>query len=85
MRAVVPTAPGELSLNFSWLPTFIGANGPLKRELEKELSHQIVGKPWNEETFDFAHELVLEYLEKKFKIEGLRELLDGLKYIPDGT
>jgi hypothetical protein len=84
MRAVVVTGPGELELNYMMLPTFIGMNAALKKELEAVVKPLIEGKPWTESTVDEAHELVLDFLEKKFPpIAGLRDYLDGLKYVTD--
>lgn len=84
MRAVVVTAPGTLELNFTFLPTFIGMNALLTRELEQAVQNKIVGKEWSEETFDFAHDLVLDFLSAKFpELVGLREYLDALKYVAE--
>lgn len=84
MRLVVATAPGELELNYMMLPTFIGMNASLKKELEEALRPHIEGQPWTETTLDQAHDLVLDFLEKKFPaLQGLRDYLDGLKYMTD--
>lgn len=84
MRVIVAVGPGEVELNYTMLPTFIGINAALKRELEDTLRPLIEGQPWTEETFDRAHELVLDFLEKKFSaLRGLRDYLDGLKYVSD--
>jgi len=81
MRAIVITGPGQAELNWSWLPTWIGINGALKKEIEKDLSNQIVGKPLDDRSLDEASELVIDFLCKKFPLEGLRDYLDGLKFV----
>lgn len=84
MRAIVVVGPGEIELNYTFLPTFIGMNAILKKELEDELRPLIEGQPWTEAYLDQAHEYVLDFLEKRFSsIHGLREFLDGLKYVTD--
>jgi hypothetical protein len=81
VRAVVSTEPGKLELNFMWLPTFIGLNSKMKIELEKELAPELVGKPMTEEVLDFAHDKVVEFILKRFPLEGLRDYLDALKFV----
>jgi hypothetical protein len=82
MRAVVPTNLGVLELNYMWLPTFIGMNSVLKRDMEKELAEGLKGKSMNEKTLDEAHKAVCSFLMRRFPtISGLDRLLDSLKYI----
>ena len=81
MRVVVQTDPGVVELSFMWLPTFIGLNGVLKQELETKLKTKIEGKPLTEETLDWAHDQVVEFLCEKFPIKGLRDYLDAIKFV----
>lgn len=82
MRAVVATDEGCIELSYMWLPTFIGMNHQLKKELESVLSDKLVGQPLTEEVLDTAHELVVDFLEKKFPAtKGLRDVIDSLKYV----
>lgn len=67
---------GVYEVNFMWLPTFIGMNGRLKQEMEKELADHAVGM-----TPEEASEAVLEWLCRRLPIEGLRDYLDGLKFV----
>jgi len=84
MRAVVVVGPGELELNWTFLPSFIGMNALLKQELEKALKPLIEGQDWTESSLDRAHDLVLDYLTKKFSgLQGLCEYLDALKYVAE--
>lgn len=83
MRAVVRTAPGVVELNWTWLPTWIGMNAQLKKELEERLAPKLEGRPL-EEALDDAHEMVIEFLVEKFPaLKGMRDYLDALKYVED--
>jgi hypothetical protein len=82
MRAVVRTAVGVIELNYMWLPTWIGMNGSLKREVEKKLKDLIVGMEMTPENLDTMHEMVVdELVALNPAVDGLREYLDGLKYV----
>jgi len=81
MRAVVVTGPGKVELSFMWLPTFIGHDTRLKEEIEKQLAPELVGKELTDETLDVAHERVLDIICEKYKITGLRDYIDALKFV----
>lgn len=82
MRFVDRTGPGTLGLNFMWLPTFVGMNTQLIKEIEDAISEGILGKPLDEGTLEKAHYAVIEYLGKKFPhIAGLVDYLDGVKFV----
>jgi hypothetical protein len=82
MRLVDRSGPGTLALNYMWLPTFIGMNGHLIREIEEYISPAIVGRDLDESTLDLADSKVLEFLEQRFpNVPGLFDYLDGLKYV----
>lgn len=82
MRFVERTAPGQLSLNYMWLPTFVGMNASLVAEIEAKISPTIVGRALDEDTLQLAHEAVLETLVEMFPEQtGLFDYLDGIKYV----
>ena len=82
MRFIARTGPGQLGLNYMWLPTWIGMNAQLLKELEAAISESIVGKPIYNETLDIAHDLILEELERRFPNNpGLHAYLDGIKFV----
>ncbi len=82
MRAVVSVGDGVLELNYMWLPTAIGMNSLLKQEMEKHLSEKIQGLTLDDRGLDQAHQLVVDFLEKKLPdVEGLARFLDGMKYL----
>ena len=82
MKLVQRTGPGEVGLNYMWLPTWIGMNGTLIKEIEQHISPVFVGQPLTDEVLDRAGEVVLQYLSAKFSnLKGIFEYLDGLKYV----
>lgn len=82
MRVVVPTATGVLELNWQWLPTWLGVNGVIRREMQDAIAKKVEGKPMTQEVLDEAQEEVIAFLEERFPaIEGMRQFLDALKYI----
>lgn len=87
MRAVVHTARGIIELNWMWLPTWIGMNANIKRDVEKKLSDLIVGMEITPDNLDRMHEMVIdEIVALNPSVDGLQEYLDGLKYVRiDGT
>jgi hypothetical protein len=83
MRSVIKVAPGEVELNYMWLPTWIGINNQFKERLEKELASKIEGRPLNDTTLDDVNDMVLDFIDKEFSLTGLRDYLDGLKFVED--
>lgn len=82
MRAVVVTGEGVVELAWMWLPTWIGMNGTIKKELEKALKGKIEGMPITPGTLDEMSDLVIDALVgMNPAVDGLREYLDGLKYV----
>lgn len=72
-----------VELNYIWLPTWIGQNAKLLKEMEESLRPQIVGWELTEENLNKIHDMVLDYLVEKFPIPGLFDYLDGLKFVTD--
>jgi len=82
MRLVVATEPGVVELNFMWLPTWLGLNPNVKKELEAELRPMLVGQALTDELLQQAHDHTLAYLVKRHpEMEGLRDYLDALKFV----
>ena len=82
MKIVQRTGPGEVGLNYMWLPTWIGMNGALIKEIEQYIAPLLVGKPLTDEVLDEAGEAVVRFLSNKFpNLKGIFEYLDGLKYV----
>lgn len=82
VRVVVHTRPGVVELAYTWLPTWIGINTSLKKEIETALSKKIVGRVISEKTLDDIHDEVIDFLAQRFpNVDGLRDYLDSLKFI----
>jgi len=85
MRLVVCTQPGVVEFNYMWSPAFIGMNSAMRQELEKKVAPLLEGKPMTDEVLDAAHDKIVELLCEKFQVPGLRDYLDAIKFIEDGT
>ena len=83
MKLIVRSGKGRVELNYMWLPTFIGMNGVLIKEIEEKFSSQLVGKVLTPELLDAVSEQVKTYLTEKFPILGLWDYLDGLKFVDE--
>jgi hypothetical protein len=82
MHAVVMTEAGVLELNWTWLPTWIGMNAKLKKEIEDVLKSKVVGLTNSEEDLCKIDEMVFDLVDKKAThVTGLRDYLDGLKFV----
>lgn len=82
MRVVVVSEPGKVEWVWSWMPTFLGQDPGLKRELEKTIGEEFIGKPLTNDTLDHMHERVLDIIcNKHSSIRGLRDYLDAIKYV----
>lgn len=82
MRAVVRTARGILELNWMWLPTWLGMNASIKKQVEEELRKEVEGLEMTEWNLDLIHEKVLDILEElNPTVDGLRDYLDGIKFV----
>lgn len=80
MRLIVVDG-STVSLNAMWLPTWIGSNQALIKELDTVLGPLVVGKELTEKTLDEINGLVITYLISKFNLPGLFRYLDALKFV----
>lgn len=82
MRVIQVTKDGAIELNWMWLPTFIGQNFMVLKELEKFWKARFEkGVLFTEENLDEVHQITVDWLCEKFKIEGLKQYIEGLKHI----
>jgi hypothetical protein len=82
MRLVVQEEPGVLSLNYTWIPTWLGINNAFKNEMEKHLKSKIQGLVTDDAGLEKANQLVLDYIcAQNPGIKGLDTYLDALKYV----
>lgn len=78
MQAVVRVAPGVVEVNYMWLPTWIGLNSILLREMGEKVQDSLIGKSM-EEGLAVGHRAVIDFLIARFpEVSGLREYLEGL-------
>lgn len=76
---------GALELNWMWLPTFIGQNYAVMRELEKVWRERFTGVSFTPETEETTlrriHDFTIQWLTERFKINGLKEYLSAIENI----
>ena len=80
MRFVLPT-DNAVELNYMWLPSWLGHNQKLKEDIEKEIGPKVVGREMTEEVLEEANQMVIEYICEKYQVPGLKDYLDGLKFV----
>lgn len=80
MRLITRTRDRELELNWMFLPTFMGMNLQLKREVEAELA-RYRGRTVTEDLLNEMHEFVLQYLLEKYPLNGLEAYLRALENV----
>lgn len=84
MRVVQVAPDGAVELSWMWLPTFIGQNYPVTKELGDAWKGAYPeGLPNTSEGLDELHSFTIEWLAKKFAIEGLSEYLDAISNIKE--
>jgi hypothetical protein len=84
MRVVQFAKDGAAELNWMWLPTFIGQNHLVLRELGNVWDDKFAGKlEHTEQSLDMLHEFTLDWFQEKFKIEGLRAYLAGISNVTE--
>jgi hypothetical protein len=79
MRFVQYTGSGVLELNYMWLPTWLGMNVQFKKDCEGALAEKIKGL--TTEDLDRINALVIDYICEKYPLPGLRDYLDGIKFV----
>lgn len=82
MRFVHLTSQGQLELNYLWLPTWLGINQVAATAVMQQLKSKVVGLPATEDNLDIINTMVIDVLAEKYpSVEGLRDYLDGLKFV----
>lgn len=72
---------GTLELNYMWLPTWLGMNAQFKKDLEKEFGVKFKGR--SSDQLDAMNEEVIDYIVTKYPLPGLRDYLDGIKFVDE--
>jgi hypothetical protein len=76
-------AAGRVTLNFMFLPTFIGQNPIIQKELQKELAKMFAGKTVTPGLLDEVHTWIIQWLQNKFQIAGLEKYLQAIEEVQD--
>lgn len=89
MRVVHETAPGVVELNWMWLPTWLGQNTEIKRQIEEHMREWLEKNgplKLDDETLDRMHHEVMHFIHEKFPKEpcGLMKYLEGLAHVQYG-
>ena len=70
-------------LNFMFLPTFIGQNPIVQKELKTEMTKLFAGELATEKLMDQIHHWVITWLQAKFNIPGLDDYLRAIEKVQD--
>ena len=81
LRLVDYSRAGVLSVRWMWLPTFIGQNQLVLRELQIAGQAKFGGKEVNDDVIDEIHEWVVEWLCKRFPVSGLGAYLRAISNV----
>lgn len=82
MRLIQLTEEGRLELTYMWMPTWLGLNGAALKRVEGVILPKVRGLEATEQNLDTINLMVLDELISQFPdIEGLRDYLDGLKFV----
>ena len=81
MRLTVQTEPGVIELNFMWLPTWIGMNNLIKKEIEEKVGVLFLSRVINDTTLDELDEAIIEMLQAKFPSIHFEDYLRALKHV----
>lgn len=81
MRLVAKTGPGQVELSYMWMPTFLGLDALLMKQIEEKLMPELVGKELTEDVLDVAHDRALDIICELRPLPGLRDYLDALKFV----
>jgi len=76
-------ATGTVVLNFMFLPTFIGQNPIVQKELKREMNALFVGRPATPALMDEIHHWIIQWLHGKFQITGLDKYLQAIEEVQD--
>lgn len=82
MRAIMRTDEGVIELNYMWLPTWLGMNSVVKKQLGDKLAPSFVGRTIDEAELDKMNDETIDAIVAMFPLmDGLRDYLDGLKFV----
>lgn len=86
MRVIQVAKDGAIELSWMWLPTFVGQNYLILRELGRVWEAQFPdGVAHTPEGLDEMHEFTINWLCEKFPIPGLYTYLKGIERVEEGS
>jgi hypothetical protein len=62
---------------------FIAQNIPMMKQLELDLTNKYSKAVADDETLNAMHVYVLEWLDQKFRLPGLRQYLSGVVHVQE--
>lgn len=84
MRIVQVADDGAVELSWMWLPTFIGQNYQVTKELGDAWKERYpAGVPNTSEGLDEMHTFTIRWLTEKYAIEGLDKYLGAIRNIKE--
>lgn len=84
MRVIQVAKDGAIELSWMWLPTFIGQNYPILKELGKAWEAEFPqGVTYTPAGLDEMHKFTLQWLCEKFTIDGLYEYLKAIENVKE--
>lgn len=84
MRLTVEESPGVISLNFMWLPTWIGINHGIKKQIEQKIGPLFKGRDLDDATLDELDEAIIEELQKTFPEIQFSDYLRAICHVQQG-
>jgi hypothetical protein len=80
VRTIVRVDKGVLEVNYMWLPSWIGMNSVLLKELAEHMQKKSVGREFNDDLLDELDTEAIRFLMERFpSIKGLGGYLMGLR------
>jgi len=81
MRLTVEVSPGVIELNWMWLPTWIGINHGLKKQLEQKVGTLFKGRELSDATLDELDDAIIEELQKSFPEILFSDYLRAIRHV----
>jgi len=84
MRVLQVADDGAIELRWMWLPTFIGQNYMVLKELGEAWKEAFpAGVRSDDAGLDALHDFTIAWLGKKFPIPGLQSYLEAIKHVQE--
>jgi hypothetical protein len=85
MRVVQIAHDGAIELCWMWLPTFIGNNYGLQKEIGEAWKRQFPsGVRGDEDGLEAMHQFTIAWLQQRLNIPGLEDYLRAIENVQDG-